>query len=111
MPINLSLNLKDISRLFFEIDFRSLWNSFHNLWNKFLTREFEVVGQFVFALDQLVFRFQPLAYTENYLRQSFLDLWAGRYLPTTDNPGDPEQKQTDPLPFSTTIFDLRYKSR
>jgi len=25
-------------------------------------------------------------------------MWAGRYQPTIEHPGDPEQKQTDPLP-------------
>jgi hypothetical protein len=56
------------------------------------------VGQFVFALYQLIFRLQPLASIENYQLSPFLDVWAGRYLPTAEDPGDPEQKQTDPLP-------------
>jgi len=61
---------------------------------------FLVAGQFVFALYQLTFRFRPPAYFENYLLSPFLDVWAGRYQPTTEDPDDPEQKQTDPPPFS-----------
>jgi hypothetical protein len=56
------------------------------------------VGQFVFALDQLIIRFRPPACIENYLLSPFFYMWAGRYQSTTENPGDPEQKQTDPLP-------------
>jgi hypothetical protein len=56
------------------------------------------LGQFVFALDQLVFRIQSLAIIENWLLSPFLNMWAGRYQPTADDPGDPEQKQTDPIP-------------
>ncbi len=56
------------------------------------------MGQFVFALDQIVFRFQSLACTEDYFGSPVFDMWAGRYLPTAENSGDPEQKQTDPLP-------------
>src|SRR5208337_2050268 len=67
-----------------------------------------VVGQFVFALYQLVFRFQSPACTENHLLSPFLDMRAGRYQPTTENPGDTEQKQTDPLPVLGVIFLLFY---
>jgi hypothetical protein len=59
-----------------------------------------VLGQFVFALAQLVFRFLSLASIDNCLLSPFLVMWAGRYQPTADNPGDPEQKQTDPIQFS-----------
>jgi hypothetical protein len=56
------------------------------------------VVQFFFALDQLVFRLFSLACIENCTLSPFLDMWAGRYQPTADNSGDPEQKQTVPLP-------------
>ena len=65
------------------------------------------VGQFVSALDQLVFRSRALTCTENYLLSLLLEMWAGRYQPITGNPADPEQKQTDSLPDTElTVFDI-----
>src|SRR5208337_2094387 len=41
---------------------------------------------------------QSLACIEHYLWSPLLYMWARRYSPTIDNPGDTEQKQTGPLP-------------
>jgi hypothetical protein len=43
----------------------------------------KVVVQFIFAPDQLAFRFRPPECTENCLLSPFLNVWAGRYQPTT----------------------------